>query len=122
MEYLSEIYLLRSIYGDIFSLGPKEKIPFSYFSFPFYYCQLLCRPVGVKQSSIYNVSTVVLVGILKETSRDGNPLNGYLSVQKDLFFDAKISCSKVNKGHLLSKHAILDVGLLIVLIKRALLS
>ena len=80
--------------------------------------------MGVKQSSIYSVSTVLLVGILKEISRDGNPLNNYLSVQRDLFFDAKVSCSKVNKvrGHLLSKHAILDIGLLIVLIKRALLS
>ena len=77
--------------------------------------------MGVKQSSIYNVSNVLLVGILKEINRDGNPLYDYVPVQKDLFFDVKVSCSEVNKvrNHLLSKHAILDISLLIVLIKRA---
>ena len=39
-------------------------------------------------------------------------------MQEDQCFDAKVSYSKVNKvrGHLLSKHAILEIGLFIVLI------
>ena len=61
---------------------------------------------------------------LKEISREGNPLNDYLSVQEDLFFDAKVSYSKVNKarGHLLSQYAILEIDLLIAVIIKMLLS
>ena len=57
-------------------------------------------------------------------SREGNLLNNYLSVHEDLFFNAKVSDSKVNEvqDHLLSKHAILGVCLLIVLIIRILSS
>ena len=57
---------------------------------------------------------------LKEISREGNPLNDYLSVQED----AKVSYSKVNKarGHLLSQYAILEIDLLIAVIIKMLLS
>ena len=102
-----------------------SKFHFSYFSFPFHCCQLLCRPVWAsKQGSTYNFLVLRLVGILKEISLEENPLNNYLSVQEDLFFDAKVSYSKVNKvrGHLLSQYAILEIGLLIALITSTLLS
>ena len=77
-----------------------------------------------KQGSTYNFSVLRLVGILKEISLEENPLNNYLSVQEDLFFVAEVSYSKVNKvrGHLLSQHAILEIGLLIALITSTLLS
>ena len=106
-------------YGEIFSPRPKES-----FTFPFYSYQLLCRPVWARQASTYNVSIVLLIEILKEMSREGDLLNNYLSVHEDLFFNAKVSDSKVNevRDHLLSKHALLEVGLLIVLIIRTLLS
>ena len=60
----------------------------------------------------------------KEISRERNPLNNYLSIQEDLFFDTKVSYSKVNKvqGHLLNKHVILEIGLLITLVIGTLLS
>ena len=89
------------------SLRDQRKI--SLIFFPFHYCQFLIFH--------YNVSTVLLVVILKEISRERNPLNNYLSVQGDLLFGTKVSCSKVNKvrGHLLNKHAILEIGLLVVL-------
>ena len=32
-----------------------------------------------------------------ERERERNPLNNYLPVQEDLFFDTKVSYSKVNK-------------------------
>ena len=42
---------------------------------------------------------------------------------KDLFYNAKVSYIKFNKvrGHFLSKHALLKISLLIVLVIRALL-
>ena len=96
-----------------------------YFSFPFHYCQLPCGlEWASKQSSTYNVSIVFLVETLKEISREGNHLNNYLSVQEDLFVDAEVSYSKVNKvrGDLLNQYATLEVGLLIALIIRTLFS
>ena len=58
---------------------------------------------------------------MRSVERD--PLNNYLSIQEDLFFDTKIY-SKVNKvqGHLLNKRVILEIGLLIALIIGTLLS
>ena len=44
-----------------------------------------------KQGSTFNVSNVLLVGILTQISRQGNPLSNYLSLQEDIFFDAKVS-------------------------------
>ena len=69
-----------------------------------------------KQGSTYNVSIILLTGILKEINLEGNPLNNYISVKQDLFFDGKISYIKVNKvrGHLLSQYTMLEIGLLIV--------
>ena len=60
----------------------------------------------------------------KEISRERNPLNNYLSIQEDLFFDTKVSYSKVNnvQGHLLNKHVILEIGLFIALVIGTLLS
>ena len=83
------------LFMEKFSLRNRRKFNFSYFSFLYHYCQFLCRTVWAwKQDSTNNVSTVLLVGILKEISREENPLNNYLSVQKDLFFD---TYSKVKK-------------------------
>ena len=69
-----------------------------------------------KQGSTYNVSIILLAGILKEINLEGNPLNNYISVKQDLFFDGKIPYIKVNKvrGHLLSQYTMLEIGLLIV--------
>ena len=45
-------------------------------------------------------------------------------MQEDLLFDVNVSYSKVKEvwSHLLSKHAILEIGLPVVLIIRTLLS
>ena len=128
IEHFYEIYLLgcidmyiknisetkSSTFMEKFFLWNQRKISLFLFLFS---CLLL--PIA-----IYNVWTLLVVGILKKISRDGNPLSNYLSVQENLLFDAKVSYSKVNKvrGHLLSKQAILEIGLIIVLITTTLLS
>ena len=44
---------------------------------------------ALKQNFSYNVSIVLPYRILKAIRREGNPLNNYLSMLEDLFFDAK---------------------------------
>ena len=73
------------------SLRAKEKFISSYISFSFYYCQLLWKPVWAsKHGSTYIILTVLLVEILKEISRERNPLKKYLSMQEDLFFNTNL--------------------------------
>ena len=97
----------------------KRKFHFSYFSFPFRYCQFICKPAWTSRlRSTYNNSNVLLVGILKEIMRERKPLNNYLFVQEDLFLAPKylmLSSTKI-LGHLLNKQAMLEVVQLIVLI------